>query len=91
MAKGDSQEDIQMCLNCPKPKCNNCLGKYESGSGASTRKLIKLQELAKQGMTDAQMGEILDIHPNTVYILRKRLGIPNYRDRKYGRKEMTSA
>ena len=22
----DSQEDIQKCLNCKKPKCGNCLG-----------------------------------------------------------------
>ena len=89
--KGDTPEQIQMCLNCPREECNNCLGKYESGNGTSTKKLLKLQELLELNLTDAEMAELLEVTTLTVYRMRKKLGVPGYRERMKQRKEMMSA
>lgn len=82
---GDSKEEIQMCPNCPHPECINCLSFHEhGGSEAITKKLNKVRKLAGEGLTDAQIAEVMSISRSTVSRWRRRLGIPDYRTRKYG-------
>jgi DNA-binding CsgD family transcriptional regulator len=83
----DSMEDICLCLQCPLPECVNCLGQRFGPGQATIKRLMKVKQMAEAGMTDKQMADVLGVHFNTVYQMRKKLGIPNYRDRTYGRAE----
>ena len=83
----DSMEDIRMCLQCPLPECVNCLGQRFGSDRATTKRLLEVKKMAEAGMTDKQMADVLGVHYNTVYLMRKKLGIPNHRERTYGRAE----
>ena len=78
------REEIKMCLNCPLYECVDCLGDSHHNP-AHVRRLAKMMELAMLGWNDKQIAQELGVLSNTVYRMRKRLGIPNYRERKYGR------
>lgn len=78
------QEEIKRCLSCPLPECINCLAGGFRVAGTVTR-MEQVRDLSEKGMTDRQMGDIIGIHPNTVMEIRKKLGIPNLRERTYGR------
>jgi hypothetical protein len=83
----DTTNEIEMCLHCPLPECNNCLEtgvKFSKLQRKHEEWKIRIRELAALGLTDKQMATHLAIHPNTVAILRKEMGIPSLspRDRK---------
>lgn len=82
----DSPEDIKLCLSCPYPECKNCLDGQERGLRNASAKLVrKVLDLAKERLTDSQIAELADTSANTVYYIRRQYGVPNYRERTYGR------
>ena len=82
------KEEIQMCLTCPLPECCNCLG----GRSATKEflyvgRLRRLRQLCEYNLTDAQMADILGVHLNTVWDMRRKMGIPGLKERQRARAE----
>ena len=77
------QEEIKMCLSCPRPECVNCLGdkhgtlvaKHEAWKGL-------LLQCVAEGLNNQQIAGRLGIHYNTVTKLRGELGIPAQKGRR---------
>lgn len=68
----DNPEEIDACLHCAKPKCNNCL--ENAYRGRESRNVIidagELTELYNDGVSVVGMAARLGVHPDT---LRKRM------------------
>ncbi|MCR5663567.1 MAG: hypothetical protein K6G17_01660 [Oscillospiraceae bacterium] len=67
-------EEIRLCLSCPLPDCINCLKDFDEAR--PVRRLIRVRELAEQGLSDAQIGRVIGMHRNSVLRMRRKLGIP---------------
>lgn len=73
------KKEIQMCLTCPLPECINCLEAVNGGKSLKhVRGLQEVQRMVGLGYDDKRMAKELGVHPNTVLLFRKELGIPNY-------------
>lgn len=69
-----SPEQIQKCLNCEKPFCNDC----RPAKRATKCSREELQTLWKEGKTAKEIAFILNVNLNTIYRVHKELGIePN--------------
>lgn len=72
-----------MCLTCPLPECVNCLEAVNGGRSLKhVRRLQEVRRMADLGYDDKRMAKELGVHPNTVFLFRKELGIPNYTARR---------
>ena len=45
------------------------------------------QQLCEYNLTDAQMADILGVHLNTVWDMRRKMGIPGLKERQRARAE----
>lgn len=81
---GDSQEQIDKCLNCWRAECINCLGKSQALQDEQplTEEEQKqtleddVLQLWKAGMNDTQIGKIVDRSSSNIGDIRKKLGLP---------------
>lgn len=77
-------DDIQMGLNCPLADCVDCQSPKNHKERTHVARAIKVRELSKLRLTDAEIANRIGCHKQTVCDIRKKLGIPNYRKRAYG-------
>lgn len=77
------EEEIQLCLNCPMPKCVNCLSNHaDSRMRRQLGRSEKIRELASKGLTDQQIAKYLGIGTATVFRVRQQAGISSGRTSK---------
>ena len=77
------KKEIELCLNCRFAECVNCLGRTSHlATLTHSQRLEEVRRLSSLGYSDEQMGEELGLAPNTIYLMRKELGIPCLRERK---------
>ena len=70
------KESVRKCLECTKPKCDNCVTKKTRTTNRITE--AAFLELYNQGYSDAQIAEALDVPKVNVGPYRWRRGLkPN--------------
>lgn len=88
----DTPEQIEMCLNCKKVDCNNCLGlvpcKYDKAikgnlSENERKYHMLLNDTDKEFLkyypimkTDRDIGKAIGKAQSTIYEIRKKLSLP---------------
>lgn len=77
----DTREEIEMCLNCSKPECDDCLsrgGPFAKPSRAEIRlqKMAAVRRLHALGYTDAKIAAFTGLHISTVAVYRKEMRLP---------------
>lgn len=60
------EEQIEMCLNCTRPECNNCLGTIYSNDKYSQKFKDEVVEMYMSGISAVQVGVAFGIHRKTV-------------------------
>ena len=79
----DTPEDILKCLNCTKPKCNNCLfASHVPHAVTRSKRSKQVKELHEQHYTDNEIAEIMGVSTPTVRYYRLELGLEANRKRK---------
>ena len=79
------QQEIQMCLTCPFPKCVNCLSnRADKRMRRQMYRIEQVRDLAGRGLPDNQIAKYLGIGTATVFRLRKEAGIPSGKSVTYG-------
>lgn len=76
------QEEIDMCLRCPLPKCVDCVGnpmRYAKLRRNHDVWKAQVKELAGKEMPDGWIADQIGISSATVAKLRKELGIPPFK------------
>lgn len=76
----DSPEQIQKCLHCNKPYCNNCM--YMRVEDGDLEPYLPFLELHKQGLNDREIAERLGKTPSTVQYFRRRFGLEANKKRR---------
>lgn len=74
----DSEEDIRMCLNCPLPRCNDCIGRGVLPVGAvdfGPEMETAVRNGYKAGKTDKTIANELGVSKVIVRSCREHLGI----------------
>lgn len=76
----DSPEKIQMCLNCKKKKCTNCLGGLSEGRRTRRCKGAfysdvkhELAEDLKSGISRREIAEKYEVHIQTISDWKRNL------------------
>ena len=52
----DSQEKIQLCLNCPQKECTNCLANGAMPSSSGRRKIVYFEDIRDELITAVKKG-----------------------------------
>ena len=82
----DTPEDVQRCLNCEKPKCNNCLGNKTPPSSKPDRRGRKGRAVEQIDPTTGEVlaryqsfeeaGRAVEVKPHTIGQVCK--GVPGH-------------
>ena len=77
----DSPEEIQMCLNCKRPTCVNCLDAHFTESTRMTNTKQRVRELWERGLNDTKIAKYLGLSASHVSHLRNQMLLPKIKER----------
>lgn len=81
---GDTQEQIDKCLNCTEFKCTNCYDNRNQKKLKGVYQKINerdFMEMYQSGYADAEIAQEMGVVPNTVWAYRRRRGLAPNRKR----------
>ena len=73
----DTAEQIKQCLNCKRPKCNDCISGKNAGQSVNGEEFMKLYN---SGCTDGEMAKALGVCKETVAVYRRSRDLPVNRE-----------